>query len=1335
MTTLLRCLFEPTSKPQDLGRKYRRSRQITSTAIVCLVLMATVTTADDNGTLGMGLYKDGQKVADVEDVTASRPEGQLQASTGHSGRGREFRREVVGREQAGRFREQSRHAHYVSRCSDIVQGMFAAGVTQAPDLRDVERLLVLEDSLLDARRLLSQKYDMVAADLLAKGYPSEKRERHNQVGERHLQAADQLLGLLSGLRSAHLTSASGEIESRWLELRQFFIDHVFRPEPPLQSAQPLPVQMDVRTAPVRDYEQPGPPIPVRRSYAAALSPEPEDLLSTIDVQFTPAITDLALTLNSSAVEIYNFVRDNCEFEAYLGSRKGSQQTLDHRRGNDYDQSSLLLALLRVSGIPARYATGTIKMPIDRATNWLGIEDPVSAGSILTTCGMEGVLWNTGGVPDAIQCKRVWVEAWLPFVNYRGAINDATGFQWVTMDPTFKQYEYEYGINLTEEIGFDAEGFVRDYYLSGTKPETPVDVFEQMLTDSLAVRYPGATPEDLITTRSVIKETDGILPGTLPYELITPEPSFSAIPTNMRYEIQFHLYDGYGMDLSYTTSLPEIVQKQVTISYVGATTVDQTIIDDAGGIFNVATPYLVDLRPVLKIDGCVVATASGSVVMGTTHYSDMHFMPPTGAQNVMPTVSNTITAGNYQGIGIDTEDAYPAFFGEVTTTCEENMLGEEQHQLALTYLNECNMADDKVGDLMHMVVTNDIAEAIVENSVTVWYNGYGDPVSMEWTGMIVDADRKIIGPFSVHGADNSCDFMRLGGADGSIQENRLFEVRFEEEAISAVKILEIAADSGIAVCELVPGSSISSQCPGFNHSTSIWNAVNSALAGGHHVIIPEREFTYYEWTGTGYVDIDPLTCAAGYIISGGQNGGATVCVWTEPWFMWIFDAVCMNHVEPVWVLPPATNDMYCADSWAFWTFVVNIDYYGKDDGGICQFKFTLPRYFVVPRTIKSIAATWGAGDYEFKAEAATDICGECTGADKTVTIIKADIEQDKETKCHGETSASLNVTSSSHSPGGYTWSSTPSGISGTGSSITYNPSGLTPGEYTVTAESNDLSGCKDECEVTVFDVQVTPANMNATESLASGTFTCTVTPSGLSPTYQWLTGSADGAWPPTAGNSPALNYSAATASSTTVNATRWFAPTPSRRQYVDGTTSSYNINCKVTVGGVECVAQSASILNVSVDMTGQCSVPSFADWGSIQVQRVGAVWQVTGQGTFHRTAPVPSANMPATSQFHAKAMTHENKHLAQLTTEVPWKDLFDANDLYTSTLSALTSNVSEADLRNQIFAAVQAKATADDAVIAATLCDLEKGAFDAMNAVAPDFLEFDDADWWPLYGCP
>ena len=585
--------------------------------LVCLGFHFSVVTAHAQGP---GLYKGDKKILDLGELIDSSIQAAKAPPFDTEGAGRRFYRQIIGERVPFKVTPQKECLRLVLRCRDMVQSITSDYGSGSLPAGEIDQLLALEEKLKPANQMLLKRFAEIESSLKDGRYPSEKIKRHSEMVERHSVAADHLLSLLANLRTAYAAGAESDLASLLEGLRRYFVDNIFQPDPPLVNSRPLPVMMEVKKAPVIQDQLP-PPI----SYPTISKdgPDPADLDSTIDVQFTDDIIAMADSLNNSPVEMYNFVRDNFEFEPYLGSRKGSQQTLTHRRGNDYDQASLLIALLRVSGIPARYATGTVKMTIDRATNWLGIEDKINAASILATAGMEAVIYIVGSDTVAISCRRVWVEAWVPFINYRGAVNDSTGFMWVPMDATFKQYSYQTGINLPAEIGFDAEAFVNDY-ISTFHSETPVELFRQMLLDSAAVYHPGAGYEDLITMRSVIKETDGILPGTLPYELLVQDSVYSGIASAKRYYIEFHLYDGAGMDLDYTISLPEIVEKQVTISYVGATAADQEIIDTSGGIFNVDLPYLVDLKPVLKIDGCQVAIATGDVMMGTTHYSDMHF---------------------------------------------------------------------------------------------------------------------------------------------------------------------------------------------------------------------------------------------------------------------------------------------------------------------------------------------------------------------------------------------------------------------------------------------------------------------------------------------------------------------------------------------------------------------------------------------------------------------------------------------------------------------------------------------------------------------------------------
>lgn len=82
-------------------------------------------------------------------------------------------------------------------------------------------------------------------------------------------------------------------------------------------------------------------------YYAYLSP-------TLETQFNKELATLANELEYNPVKIYEWVYENIKFENYELSRKGALATFRTKRGNEWDQCSLLIALLRMSGIPARY---------------------------------------------------------------------------------------------------------------------------------------------------------------------------------------------------------------------------------------------------------------------------------------------------------------------------------------------------------------------------------------------------------------------------------------------------------------------------------------------------------------------------------------------------------------------------------------------------------------------------------------------------------------------------------------------------------------------------------------------------------------------------------------------------------------------------------------------------------------------------------------------------------------------------------------------------------------------------------------------------------------------
>jgi hypothetical protein len=151
----------------------------------------------------------------------------------------------------------------------------------------------------------------------------------------------------------------------------------------------------------------------------------------------------------------------------------------------------------------------------------------------------------------------------------------------------------------------------------------------------------------------------------------------------------------------------------------------------------------------------------------------------------------------------------------------------------------------------------------------------------------------------------------------------------------------------------------------------------------------------------------------------------------------------------------------------------------------------------------------AGTYTVRATALN-----CPSAsdDCTVSIVKVDIAQDGTTNCiHDLGTMSLNLTGDCYSPDGYTWNSTPSGLSGSGSgtSFTFYPTNSEPGAYTVRCEISGFPDYYDECTVHMVKVDVEQSaqynsieTQNASLTLtndcySSDGYTWSSTPTGLS----------------------------------------------------------------------------------------------------------------------------------------------------------------------------------------------------------------------------------------------
>ncbi|HYF63522.1 MAG TPA: transglutaminase family protein, partial [Herpetosiphonaceae bacterium] len=147
------------------------------------------------------------------------------------------------------------------------------------------------------------------------------------------------------------------------------------------------------------------------------------LRSTIDAN--TADEDMlaqAAELGQDPLRMFAFVR-SLGYHAYQGSLRGTRGTIWNKAGNALDKSSLLIAMLRAGGIPARYRHGALD---DAATDQLLASMFAANPLVVGDVPQGGEKSDPLAEPElrAEARDHWWVEAYLP------------GIGWRDLDPSF-----------------------------------------------------------------------------------------------------------------------------------------------------------------------------------------------------------------------------------------------------------------------------------------------------------------------------------------------------------------------------------------------------------------------------------------------------------------------------------------------------------------------------------------------------------------------------------------------------------------------------------------------------------------------------------------------------------------------------------------------------------------------------------------------------------------------------------------------------------------------------------------------------------------------------------
>ena len=630
-------------------------------------------------------------------------------------------------------------------------------------------------------------------------------------------------------------------------------------------------------------------------------PTPDDLAQNIEVQSTPEIIAKAQELGNNPVKIYNWVRNNIEFVPTYGSIQGAHMTLLTKQGNAFDTASLLIALLRVSNIHARYVYGTIELPIEEVINWVGgFIDANAALDFIASGGIPITGIISGGKVTKVRMEHVWVEAWVDYIPSRGARHKTgQGDTWIPLDASYKQYTCTQGIDIKTAVPFDTQSFTDQIKSTTTINEAEgyitnmnsifiqqtMQNYQTSVQNYINQNHPGATVEDILGKKEIIKQEFPHLLGTLPYRLIVKGAQYATIPDSLRYKISFQVVNPltFGTDLDLMLSLPELTGKRITLSFSPATAQDKNLILSYGDAVNLPA-YMINLKPELKIDGTIKAVGT-TISMGSTEKFTMAFLPPNGQSE---SISNQVVAGEYYAIALDynkvtqslvqnrinrlsdTEALFRS--GQLNQIGLDDVIGEVLYSLALTYFYELDTINELHAKSLKVASMRIPSVGMISQGLTLSYV-FSMPYSAATGSLNIDVDRDAQVLTSLEGDSlKRKNYALESGMTGSALEHGIFEQIYKIEGISAVKAIGIANDRGIPIYQIT-NENVDQILPQLQVSYEVKIDISNSVNAGKTVVIPRANINYLNWTGVGYIITNPDTGSAAYMISGGIAGGA------------------------------------------------------------------------------------------------------------------------------------------------------------------------------------------------------------------------------------------------------------------------------------------------------------------------------------------------------------------------------------------------------------------------------------------------------------------------------
>jgi RHS repeat-associated protein len=559
---------------------------------------------------------------------------------------------------------------------------------------------------------------------------------------------------------------------------------------------------------------------------------PPTLVAQPVVAAPHSIPELARALKYDALLIYEFVYTNIEYEPFSGSAKGALGTLIDGRGNDFDQASLMVALLRESGYTAGFRYGLMELTAAEASNWLGttLYQRCPVQSVLSSGGYE---YHTLPPPSGdcalqsisgVTIKHVWVAA------SGGSFGSTTYY----FDPSFKTYNIATGIDLGAKMHYDQGELLAAAEAGSTIGASSVQNLNRAALASKLTGY----ANDLITeikTNSPTATTRDIIGGRYIQPLAQPITLSTTIPRLSS-----------GETVAEWTDIPDEFRVTLRVQIGG---IDVLRFADQIYVHRLSIIYDGSARPVLYLDGESQGTGSA------------------GAAAITFTIGFPFYAFSRQtNLSVAAGYTYAVVHGFGGTG--SGMVEYRRRQMQAAQANGGSATSEAVlGESLNMIGASWLAQNTASYDLHDRIVG-SKQLALAWGGVVGQTSAPYIdmpaGLVAVSKLSNGSTaaataFMTASGIGSALEWGAMEQSLFlaGTGAVSTVKLFDIANSQGTIVFDASASnwSTISPQLTGYSSGTL--SNIQGLLNLGYRVVLPKSgSLTQGSWTGSSYLAIGP-----------------------------------------------------------------------------------------------------------------------------------------------------------------------------------------------------------------------------------------------------------------------------------------------------------------------------------------------------------------------------------------------------------------------------------------------------------------------------------------------